>query len=66
MPSGKGKAIVPVASQRADHAWYAHINQSRIDLGKGKRQIVKGGILDKEYLITVPGRDEDEKTEPVF
>ncbi|WP_338922747.1 type IV toxin-antitoxin system AbiEi family antitoxin domain-containing protein [Pseudomonas silesiensis] len=30
------------------------IDFSRIDLGKGKRQISPGGRLDKEFLITVP------------
>lgn len=29
------------------------INISKIDFGKGKREIVKGGILDKKYNITV-------------
>jgi len=25
-------------------------------MGKGKRQIIRGGRLDKEFLITVPER----------
>ena len=28
----------------------------RIDLGKGKRLIVRGGRYDREFRITVPGR----------
>ena len=43
--------------------WFAHrhgfrflnrIDESRIDLGAGKRMLVKGGHLDPRYLITVP------------
>jgi len=49
----KAKRLFLWLARNQNHAWYAHIDQSRIDLGKGKRQIVEGGILDKEYLITV-------------
>ncbi|MCK4505863.1 MAG: type IV toxin-antitoxin system AbiEi family antitoxin domain-containing protein, partial [Candidatus Aegiribacteria sp.] len=31
---------------------------SRIDLGKGKRQIYSGGRYDSKYMITVPDRQE--------
>jgi hypothetical protein len=36
------------------HPWAARVDESQINLGSGKRQIVKGGILDQRYLITVP------------
>ena len=45
--------IGPLAGN-AGHAWYERIDFSRIDLGKGKRQISPGGRLDKAFLITVP------------
>jgi len=44
--------------------WFAHrhgfrflnqIDETRIDLGSGKRSLIKGGHLDPKYLITVPG-----------
>ena len=35
--------------------WLPHLKQERIDLGKGKRMLVRGGTLDATYLITVPG-----------
>ena len=41
----------------ADHyqmPWRARLNDTEINLGSGKRQIVKGGKLDKTYHITVP------------
>lgn len=62
----KAKRLFLWLAREQSHAWYDYINQSRIDLGEGKRQIVKGGILDEQYLITVPRRDEDEQAEPVF
>ena len=36
------------------HAWFKRLDISNIDLGKGKRTIVKGGSLDKTYQIVVP------------
>lgn len=37
--------------------WRNEIKEAQIDLGKGKRQVVRGGRLDARYQITVP-RDE--------
>jgi hypothetical protein len=37
-----------------DHDWFHELNLTGIDPGSGERQIVKGGRLDKKYLITVP------------
>jgi len=36
------------------HPWIKRIDESSIKLGSGKRQIVRGGKLDKKYNITVP------------
>ncbi|MDE9519736.1 type IV toxin-antitoxin system AbiEi family antitoxin [Xenorhabdus bovienii] len=36
------------------HAWAKRLDQTNIDLGAGKRQIVSGGKLDRKYQITVP------------
>lgn len=37
------------------------LDLSKIDLGSGKRQIIKGGALDQKYLITVPKNDSAEE-----
>jgi hypothetical protein len=37
------------------HAWLKRLDKKAIDLGKGKRMLVKGGKFDKTYQITVPG-----------
>lgn len=41
----------------ADHfsyPWAKRLETSALDLGRGNRQVVKGGRLDKRYRITVP------------
>lgn len=39
---------------RHNHAWLKHVNKSKVDLGKGKRLLARGGRLDPTYLITIP------------
>jgi hypothetical protein len=41
-------------AERHQSRWLLPIKQERIDLGKGKRMLVRGGKLDPKYLITVP------------
>ncbi len=41
-------------AERHNFRWLRQIDQSRIDLGNGKRMIARGGKLDTKYLITVP------------
>ena len=41
-------------SERHNHAWLQKIDRTGIDLGKGKRMLVRGGKLDPKYNITVP------------
>ena len=41
------------------------LNLSEINLGKGKRMIVRGGALDKEFQITVP-KEMANGTQPNF
>ncbi|HAT4697481.1 type IV toxin-antitoxin system AbiEi family antitoxin [Legionella pneumophila serogroup 1] len=36
------------------HPWVERLNESSINLGAGKRQIVQDGKLEKQYQITVP------------
>lgn len=40
------------------HAWLRRLDRSRINLGTGKRMLVRGGRLDAAHAITVP-RDLD-------
>ena len=41
-------------ADRHAHQWSSQIDRENIDLGSGKRSIIKGGIFDKKYNITVP------------
>ncbi|WP_242171595.1 MULTISPECIES: type IV toxin-antitoxin system AbiEi family antitoxin [unclassified Pseudomonas] len=50
------KRVFLLLARNAGHAWYERLARSSIDLGKGKRQVIRGGRLDKEFLITVPER----------
>jgi hypothetical protein len=48
-------------AEHHNHAWFKRLDQSSIDLGSGKREIVKGGILDKKYKIVVPNLSREER-----
>lgn len=50
----KVKRIFLFMARCCNHAWINELKIDKIDLGSGKRVIDKLGILDKEYLITVP------------
>lgn len=56
--SVKVKRVFLWSAETAGHAWFKRLDLSRIDLGKGKRQIYKGGRLNHKYSITVPEREE--------
>jgi len=52
--SVKVKRLFFYFADRHSHAWLKHLNKKAIDLGKGKRMLVRGGKLDHRYQITVP------------
>jgi hypothetical protein len=52
--SVKVKRLFLWFAERHQHAWFARLDASRIDLGRGKRQLVAGGRYDAKYQITVP------------
>jgi hypothetical protein len=41
-------------AERHNHAWLKKLDRREIDLGRGRRMLVRGGKLDKKYNITVP------------
>lgn len=41
-------------AERQNYAWLKKINREKINLGSGKRSLIKGGRLDSKYQITVP------------
>ena len=50
----KVKRLFFFFANRHNHRWVARLDKSKIDLGKGKRSLVKGGKLDPICQITVP------------
>lgn len=52
--SVKVKRLFFFFAARHPHAWLKHIDRAKVDLGSGKRMLVKGGRLDPEMRITVP------------
>ena len=41
-------------AERHNHAWLKKLDRNGINLGRGKRMLVRGGKLDTKYNITVP------------
>ena len=52
--SVKVKRLFFYFAERHHHAWLKRLDKKSIELGEGKRMLVKGGKLDKTYQITVP------------
>lgn len=52
--SVKVKRLFFYFADRHQHAWLKRLDRRAINLGEGKRVLVKGGKLDKTYQITVP------------
>lgn len=50
----KVKRLFLFMADQFSYPWVARIEKDQLDLGSGKRVVVKGGKLDKHYLITVP------------
>ena len=50
----KVKRLFFFFADRSHHAWLKHLSKNSVDLGAGKRMLVKGGKLDPFYKITVP------------
>ena len=52
--SVKVKRLFLWFAERHNHAWLKALDRNGIDLGRGKRMLVRGGKLDPKYHITVP------------
>jgi len=52
--SVKVKRLFFFFADRHQHTWLKRLDRAAIDLGSGKRMLVRGGRLDPVYQITVP------------
>lgn len=55
----KTKRLFLFLARKYQHPWFAYLDEQKINLGKGKRLIMKGQ-LDKHYHITLPKEWFDE------
>lgn len=63
--SVKVKRLFFFFAERHRHQWLGRIEQGKIDLGQGKRVLVKGGKLDPKLLITVPKEFAKEESDGI-
>lgn len=59
----KVKRVFMVIAKAHNYPWLKYIDRSKIDFGKGKRELIKGGKLDPEFLITVPAFEDKNNIE---
>jgi len=50
----KVKRLFLYLAEKAGHDWFQYLDLEKVDLGKGKRSVIKGGVFVKRYQITVP------------
>ena len=50
----KVKRLFLYMSKKANHQWGNFLNLKTVDLGQGDRSIVKNGVYDPKFRITVP------------
>ncbi|MCX6307713.1 MAG: type IV toxin-antitoxin system AbiEi family antitoxin domain-containing protein [Bacteroidia bacterium] len=52
--SVKVKRLFLFMAEKSKHQWFNSIDFSKVDLGEGKRSIVKNGVFNNTYGITIP------------
>jgi hypothetical protein len=55
--SVKVKRLFMLLAENCKHAWVRKVDLAKVDFGKGKRTLVKGGRFDPKYKITVPNTE---------
>jgi hypothetical protein len=55
----KVKRLFLYMAEKAGHDWLETLNLSKISLGTGKRAIIKNGVYNAKYQITIPNELEN-------
>lgn len=55
----KAKRLFLYLAETTEQPWFSKIRVAKINLGNGKRLIVKGGVFNSKYQITVPKELDD-------
>jgi hypothetical protein len=50
----KVKRLFLYMANKAQHQWLTFVDQKKIDIGTGDRSIVKGGLYNSEFHISIP------------
>lgn len=50
----KVKRLFLHLAEKQNHPWFKKLDTARVNLGKGKRSLIKGGHFDAKYQISVP------------
>ncbi len=50
----KVKQLFLYIADKASHSWFKYLDESLIDCGNGTRTVIKNGVYDPAYHITVP------------
>lgn len=60
----KVKRLFLYLAEKLKHPWFEFVDVSKLDLGSGKRSLVKNGVYIDKYQITVPKEfEKDEQPE---
>lgn len=57
----KVKRLFLYMAEKSGHSWFNELQPGRLDLGTGKRLIIKHGRLNHKYNITVPKEYEEQQ-----
>lgn len=57
----KVKRLFLYLAEKVNHDWFKNLEIEKINLGNGKRSIVKNGVYNSKYKITVPNELESKK-----
>ncbi|TVQ01841.1 MAG: hypothetical protein EA359_13160, partial [Balneolaceae bacterium] len=57
----KTKRLFLYIAEHYNHTWFKKLNLSSIDLGSGKREIIKGGKLDNKYNIVITDLSREDR-----
>jgi hypothetical protein len=52
--SVKVKRLALFLGKHFSHPWYSRLVKAHVQLGSGKRQVVKQGVYNPEFMITIP------------
>jgi len=52
--SMKVKRLFLYLAEKAKHDWFNYLDQKKIDIGIGKRSLIKDGVFIPKYKITIP------------